>query len=125
MKFKYKTSLITVFLTFFLRIFQNQNSNVVFSLQQQMTMKTNHDCYHRMNRRNMLTKITSSFIVSNTLLNNNINVIDSAALAIPTLDGYEPNQAQISPQSGRSYFPTITPPFQNRATYRYKLGRDA
>ena len=29
------------------------------------------------------------------------------------------------PEAGRSYFPALTPPFQNRATYRYGLGRDA
>ena len=30
-----------------------------------------------------------------------------------------------APQAGRSFFPTITPPFTNRATYRYDLGRNA
>jgi len=29
------------------------------------------------------------------------------------------------PSAGRFYFPTLTPPFGNRATYRYTLGRDA
>lgn len=29
------------------------------------------------------------------------------------------------PEAGRFYFPTLTPPFQGRATYRYTLGRDA
>lgn len=31
----------------------------------------------------------------------------------------------IAPEAGRSFFPALTPPFQNRATYRYKLGRNA
>ena len=30
-----------------------------------------------------------------------------------------------APQAGRFFFPTLTPPFQNRATYRYALGRQA
>lgn len=30
-----------------------------------------------------------------------------------------------APQAGRFFFPTLTPPFQNRATYRYTLGRQA
>lgn len=30
-----------------------------------------------------------------------------------------------NPQAGRFYFPTLTPPFFNRATYRYTLGRNA
>lgn len=29
------------------------------------------------------------------------------------------------PEAGRSYFPALTPPFNNRATYRYDLGRDS
>lgn len=33
--------------------------------------------------------------------------------------------AATAPEKGRSYFPTLTPPFRNRATYRYKLGRNA
>ena len=31
---------------------------------------------------------------------------------------------QTSPMAGRVYFPTLTPPFFNRATYRYELGRN-
>ncbi|KAG7371983.1 protein of unknown function DUF4336 containing protein [Nitzschia inconspicua] len=30
-----------------------------------------------------------------------------------------------NPEAGRFYFPTLTPPFQNRATYRYTLGRNS
>eukprot|EP00536_Pseudo-nitzschia_multiseries_P019340 jgi/Psemu1/232075/e_gw1.4534.1.1 len=29
------------------------------------------------------------------------------------------------PEAGRSYFPALTPPFNDRATYLYDLGRDA
>ena len=30
-----------------------------------------------------------------------------------------------APEAGRTYFPTLTPPFFQRATYRYNLGRNA
>ena len=35
------------------------------------------------------------------------------------------NAPVTAASKGRFYFPTLTPPFQNRATYRYDLGRDA
>lgn len=31
----------------------------------------------------------------------------------------------IAPDEGRYYFPALTPPFNNRATFRYNLGRDS
>jgi hypothetical protein len=40
-------------------------------------------------------------------------------------DEYYNNPVASDPAAGRSYFPAITPPFQNRATYRYDLGRGA
>lgn len=46
-------------------------------------------------------------------------------LAKPTLDGYNPTLASTAPAAGRSYFPPLTPPLFDRATYRYDLGRDA
>ena len=49
----------------------------------------------------------------------------TVASAAASLENYNPEGAVTSPSSGRSYFPTLTPPFQNRATYRYELGRDA
>eukprot|EP00614_Pseudopedinella_elastica_P017895 CAMPEP_0172650914 /NCGR_PEP_ID=MMETSP1068-20121228/242535_1 /TAXON_ID=35684 /ORGANISM="Pseudopedinella elastica, Strain CCMP716" /LENGTH=425 /DNA_ID=CAMNT_0013465291 /DNA_START=2047 /DNA_END=3324 /DNA_ORIENTATION=- len=54
----------------------------------------------------------------------------AAALAAPSLssaaslDGYDPSSAVTRPDAGRSYFPPLTPPLTNRATYRYELGRD-
>lgn len=48
----------------------------------------------------------------------------SAASARPALDGYDPANAVTRPGSGRSYFPTLTPPLFNRATVRYELGRN-
>ena len=66
-----------------------------------------------------LSKGASSFLLSSAFLGS------PPASAIPTLDGYDPNAALTFPTSGRSYFPTITPPFQSRATYRYALGRNA
>lgn len=35
------------------------------------------------------------------------------------------NAGVTAQQAGRFYFPTLTPPFKNRATYRYSLGRNA
>jgi len=35
------------------------------------------------------------------------------------------NDPVTAASKGRFFFPTLTPPFQNRATYRYDLGRDA
>ena len=46
-------------------------------------------------------------------------------LIIPKLgDEYFTNPVGIDPEAGRSYFPALTPPFSNRATYKYDLGRD-
>ena len=46
------------------------------------------------------------------------------ASASPALSGYDPAGATTRPEAGRLYFPTLTPPLFNRATYRYDLGRD-
>ena len=76
-----------------------------------------------MERRSILK---SGFInLSSTFFVNSNAFQPFKANAAVTLDQYEPNQAITSPKSGRNYFPTITPPFRNRATYRYDLGRDA
>ena len=61
----------------------------------------------------------------------------NAAPAIATGDGsdspaksprlgqeYYNNPVVSEAGAGRSYFPALTPPFRNRATYRYDLGRD-
>lgn len=37
---------------------------------------------------------------------------------------YYENPIVTDPDAGRFYFPVLTPPFQNRATYRYDLGRN-
>ena len=42
-----------------------------------------------------------------------------------SLSGYDPAGAVTRPEAGRNYFPPLTPPLTNRATYRYELGRDA
>ena len=47
-----------------------------------------------------------------------------SASAAPALSGYDPAGAVTRPEAGRLYFPTLTPPLFNRATYRYDLGRD-
>jgi len=36
---------------------------------------------------------------------------------------YDPRAMSTAPSAGRVFFPTLTPPFFNRATYRYALGR--
>ena len=44
----------------------------------------------------------------------------------PTLaDEYYNSPFVTNPEAGRSYFPALTPPFNDRATYMYDLGRDA
>lgn len=47
------------------------------------------------------------------------------ALAAPTLEGYDPASAVTAPGAGRLYFPPLTPPLFDRATYRYDLGKNA
>ena len=47
------------------------------------------------------------------------------AAAVPVLDGYRPETAVTAAEAGRQYFPPLTPPLFERATYRYELGRDA
>lgn len=49
----------------------------------------------------------------------------AAVVAAPVLDGYDPSSAVTRAAAGRQYFPPLTPPLTNRATYRYELGRDA
>lgn len=49
----------------------------------------------------------------------------SPSSAKATLEGYNPKLAVTKPEAGQFYFPTLTPPFRNRATYRYELGRNA
>src|SRR6056297_479711 len=47
------------------------------------------------------------------------------ASAKPVLDGYNPAAAETAASAGRQYFPPLTPPVMQRATYRYELGRNA
>lgn len=47
------------------------------------------------------------------------------ASAAPYLTKEAFNEGATAPSAGRFYFPTLTPPFRNRATYRYDLGRSA
>jgi hypothetical protein len=56
----------------------------------------------------------------------------STILLSPTQSQAIPNLAEeyklpfaTDPSAGRFYFPALTPPFANRATFRYTLGRDA
>lgn len=65
----------------------------------------------------------SAFAVAVTALVTSAST--SAALAAPRLEGYDPLSAATRPSAGRSYFPPLTPPLNDRATYLYSLGRDA
>lgn len=50
---------------------------------------------------------------------------DNTRLPTPYLmPEYFDNPPETAPAYGRFFFPTITPPFINRATYRYTLGRN-
>lgn len=52
-------------------------------------------------------------------------VSSSSSLPSPRLAReYFENLPHTRPMAGRFYFPTLTPPFFNRATYRYDLGRN-
>lgn len=49
------------------------------------------------------------------------NVVSAISPSLAT-EAYLPGETR--PDAGRFFFPAITPPFRDRATYRYKLGRD-
>lgn len=42
-----------------------------------------------------------------------------------SLEYFDPDAVATAPAAGRFSFPALTPPFRGRATYRYRLGRDA
>ena len=46
-------------------------------------------------------------------------------LAKAELSGYDPASAVTAASAGRQYFPPLTPPLRDRATYRYDLGRNS
>ena len=47
------------------------------------------------------------------------------ALAKAELSMYDPAAAVTAASAGRQYFPPLTPPLRDRATYRYDLGRNS
>ena len=49
----------------------------------------------------------------------------AAGAAASLSSAYDPAGAATRPLAGRNYFPPLTPPLANRATYRYELGRNA
>jgi hypothetical protein len=49
----------------------------------------------------------------------------AAVDSTPSLTQEYYNRPVTAASKGRSYFPTLTPPFTNRATYRYELGKGA
>ena len=44
------------------------------------------------------------------------------AAATPSLENYNPELSVTKPSAGRLFFPTLTPPLFDRATYRYDMG---
>lgn len=78
-------------------------------------------------RRSFLD-ISGGVGLSTTILNGNMKP-SYAADAVPgkRLSPSVPSKLPYTtdPAAGRFYFPALTPPFANRATYRYTLGRDA
>ena len=67
---------------------------------------------------------SSSSITRRDLLASGVGA--SSLLFIPppaALAVTEDSSFVSDPEAGRYYFPALTPPFQNRATYRYDLGR--
>lgn len=75
-------------------------------------------------RRNAL-RVGFSGILSGGIGGSAAPAAPAANGAAPGLVGYDPSKAVVRPEAGRSYFPPLTPPLTNRATYRYDLGRDA
>lgn len=70
-------------------------------------------------RRSLLGSLSNAIVTASTLLSN------PETSWAAKLEGYQPEAAVTAPSAGRFFFPTLTPPFQNRATYRYELGRNA
>jgi hypothetical protein len=80
------------------------------------------------NRREWLTKtLTSPIIVAATGSTLASFPSISSASNDPRLSDefFNQNSIAIDPAAGQFYFPTLTPPFNGRATYRYSLGRNA
>jgi hypothetical protein len=84
-------------------------------------------------RRDVL-QITSSAVLGTPFLSpervaaaaNDEFVNAAAATAVPYLmKEYYAQDPTTAASYGRFFFPTLTPPFANRATYRYELGRDS
>jgi hypothetical protein len=81
------------------------------------------------NRRDVL-QITSSAVLGAPFLSPNKVAAtandDSTNAATPYLmKEYYAQDPTTAASYGRFFFPTLTPPFANRATYRYELGRNA
>ncbi len=62
---------------------------------------------------------------------NQANAVETTSSPFPSssnevflMPEYYDNIPVTAASKGRFYFPTLTPPFNNRATYRYDLGRD-
>lgn len=70
---------------------------------------------HLGRRRDFLSAVLVGFGV--TICPSSIH-----ARAVLSQDAFDP--VTTRPEAGRTYFPAITPPFRNRATYRYSLGRN-
>jgi len=87
---------------------------------------------HQISRRDCLSAAAAGCWSSSFLLSEKSNAFAVAAPAptapTPITAPFLTQEALLDkgvtrPEAGRSYFPTLTPPFWNRATVRYDLGR--
>lgn len=107
---------------------------VLEGLQEHLVSSLSNNFHHSedLTRRTFLDSSSySAILLAGNLYSNNAYAAET--VDIPTLSGKQLIKPTISkdlpvttdPSAGRFYFPALTPPFQNRATFRYTLGRDA
>ena len=77
----------------------------------------------------LVSSLSSSSLIAPWLLQpRDVHALEEApvtTLSAPSLAKEALVAGVTAPEAGRVYFPTLTPPFWNRATYRYTLGRNA
>ena len=75
-----------------------------------------------LNRREWFQTTSLAFL---PFLPSRVEAATPSSGATPYLAEEAYRAGDTAPFAGRSFFPTLTPPFNNRATYRYSLGRNA
>lgn len=91
--------------------------------------------YQLFNRREALSRgllvggtviSPSSSLADSAISTSTPNVPQSSSSSISLLSEYHPTEYKTLPTNGRTVFPpSFLPPLNNRATYRYSLGRNA